>query len=310
MANGADRTRSGARGRRFSPAARHLVLLVATYIALGLAIAGIQRMYPVPVPGTSARDGNFPSLASGASTPQPVSLAGVLRAAAAMLEAIALAAPVAWVYLITRRRKGFAQSLVHTILMLPLAVAGTMVLVQNSIPLAFSLAGLAVLRFRNTLDDTKDAIYLFVATGIGISAAAHALDVGLALSFLFTTTVVVLWWTDLGRTPKKLTAKLTLERLRETRETRAPTLAGAAAADPWNARLRVHASHPDEAQTAVDGALRGTAKRWELTGITPGDYGLQQLDYVVRLRPSAARGALLNDVRARGAPHVVGAEFR
>jgi len=303
---------TGTRKRSVSPAARHLALLLVTYAVIGVAIGAVQRVYPsllAPSPyavpsGFSVPSGN--SAASGTA----VSVSGVLRAAAAMLGALVLAIPVAWVYLITRRRKGFAQSVVHTILMLPLAVAGTMVLVQNSIPLAFSLAGLAVLRFRNTLDDTKDAIYLFVATGIGISSAAHALDVGLALSFLFSSTAVVLWWTDLGRTPAKLKARLTLEKLRETREMRIPVPADGLPADPWNAVLRVHASNSDEAQSAVESVLRESAKRWELTGITPGEHGFQQIEYVVRLKPSIARGSLLNSLRARGAPNVIGAEFR
>lgn len=303
---------TGARKRSASPAARHLALLLVTYVVIGVAIGALQRAYPsllAPAPyavpsGFSVPSGNSP--ATGAV----VSVSGVLRAGAAMLGALVLAIPVAWVYLITRRRKGFAQSVVHTILMLPLAVAGTMVLVQNSIPLAFSLAGLAVLRFRNTLDDTKDAIYLFVATGIGISSAAHALDVGLALSFLFSTTAVVLWWTDLGRTPAKIKARLTLEKLRETRELRIPVPADGLPTDPWNAVLRVHASSADEAQSATESVLRESAKRWELTGITPGEHGFQQLEYVVRLKPSIARGTLLNTLRARGAPNVIGAEFR
>jgi hypothetical protein len=303
---------TGTRKRSVSPAARHLALLLVTYAVIGVAIGAVQRAYPsllAPAPyavpsGFSVPSGGSPT--GGAA----VSVSGVLRAGAAMLGALVLAIPVAWVYLITRRRKGFAQSVVHTILMLPLAVAGTMVLVQNSIPLAFSLAGLAVLRFRNTLDDTKDAIYLFVATGIGISSAAHALDVGLALSFLFSSTAVVLWWTDLGRTPAKLKARLTLEKLRETREMRIPVPADGLPADPWNAVLRVHASNSDEAQSAVESVLRESAKRWELTGITPGEHGFQQIEYVVRLKPSIARGSLLNSLRARGAPNVIGAEFR
>ena len=118
-----------------------------------------------------------------------------------MLGALALALPLAWVFVITRRRKGFSQSIVHTLIILPIAVAGIMVVVQNSLALAFGLAGIAALRFRNTLDDTKDAIYLFVATGVGIAAAADQFDVGLALSFLFNATIVVLWWTNYGRTP-------------------------------------------------------------------------------------------------------------
>jgi len=303
---------TGARKRRASPAARHLALLIVTYVAIGVAIGAAQRAYPsLLAPLAPSSQSGMPGLNSTApATASALSVSGVLRAGVAMLGALVLAIPVAWVYLITRRRKGFAQSVVHTILMLPLAVAGTMVLVQNSIPLAFSLAGLAVLRFRNTLDDTKDAIYLFVATGIGISSAAHALDVGLALSFLFSATAVVLWWTDLGRTPAKLKAKLTLEKLRETREMRIPVPADAAPADPWNAVLRVHASSADEAQSSVEAVLRESAKRFELTGVTPGEHGFQQIEYVVRLKPSTARGALLNNVRARGAPNVIGAEFR
>jgi len=81
-------------------------------------------------------------------------------------------------------------------------------------------------------------------------------------------------------------------------------------ADPWNAVLRVHASNSDEAQSAVESVLGESAKRWELTGITPGEHGFQQLEYVVRLKPSIARGSLLNSLRARGAPNVIGAEFR
>ncbi len=307
-----DQARSGAVARRSVPAARLLALLIVAYAVLATAIVGVQQLLPTvsAAPTDAGQTGGLFPPPSPAASSGIVSAAGVLHAGTAMLEAMALAGPIAWVYLVTRRRKGFAQSIVHTILMLPPAVAGTMVLVQNSIPLAFSLAGLAVLRFRNTLDDTKDAIYLFVATSIGISAAARALDVGLALSFLFSTSVLILWWTDLGRTPRRIKAKLALTKLRETRESRIPAVAGQPPADPWNARLRVHASLADEAQAAVESVLRGTAKRWELAGVSPGAHGFQQLDYVVRLRPSAERGALLNEMRSKGAPHIVGAEFR
>src|SRR4051812_32280852 len=155
------------RRRRFAPAARHLALLALTYVVLGIAIVATQRVFPPPA---------TPATPSG-----QVSVEGILRAAGAMLGALALALPLTWVFIITRRRKGFSQSVVHTLVVLPIVVAGIMALVQDSLPLAFGLAGIAFLRFRNTLDDTKDAVYLFVATGIGISAAAHKLEIGFAL---------------------------------------------------------------------------------------------------------------------------------
>jgi hypothetical protein len=227
-----------------------------------------------------------------------------------MLGALLLALPVSWVYLITRRKKGFTQSIMHTLIVLPVAVAGIMVLVQNSLALAFSLAGIAALRFRNTLDDTKDAIYLFVATGIGIAAAVGQLDVGLALSLVYCVSVLVLWWTDVGRTPSKLKARLTLEQLRHTAEMRVPAEVPAARLDPLNTVLRVHSTNVEPTQRHVDEVLSTAAKQWELTGVTPGANGYSMLDYVVRLRARTARPELLNDLRVRGAPYLVGAEFR
>ena len=171
---------------------------------------------------------------------------------------MALALPVAWVYLITRRKKGFTQSVVHTLIVLPVAVAGIMVLVQNNLALAFSLAGIAALRFRNTLEDTKDAVYLFVGTGIGIAAAVDELDVGLALSLIFNLAVLVLWWTDLGRTPSRFQARLRLQQLRETMEMRVPLGIPAVARDPLNAVLRVHATNVDAPTAKNPGRSVGT----------------------------------------------------
>src|SRR4051812_35142737 len=98
-----DRTR-----RRFSPAARHLALLAVFYIALAVGIGALQRAYP------------------GATSPMGVpkglvTVRGIVRAITAMLGALALALPLAWVFVITRRRKGFSQSIVHTLLILPIA---------------------------------------------------------------------------------------------------------------------------------------------------------------------------------------------
>lgn len=281
------------RRRRLVPALGHLAMLTVGYVALAIVIVSAQRAFPPVVPTEGAG----------------VSLDGVIRAAGAMLGALALALPLTWVFLVTRRRKGFSQSIVHTLVVLPVAVAGIMALVQNSLPLAFGLAGIAFLRFRNTLDDTKDAVYLFVAIGVGIAAAAGRLDVGLALSALFSILVIVLWWSDFGRVPARVKAAIALQRLRRTMETRIPN-APARAPDPLNAALRVHASNVAGAQPMVEAVLEDAAKQWELTGVTPGEHGFSTLDYVVRLRQKTGRGALLNDLRNRGTPHVVGAEYR
>jgi len=280
--------------RRFGPAMRYLAVLLLAYTVIALALIVVRTW----LPDTTTSPENAAA-----------SLAGFLQALGAMLGAVTLSLPLTWVFLVTRRTKGFSQSIVHTLVILPIAVAGIMSLVQNSLPLAFGLAGIAFLRFRNTLADTKDAAYLFVATGIGISAAAGKLDVGIALSFLFSTSVIVLWWTDFGRMPVRVRNQLELRRMRQTMESRIPG-AQARPTDPLNAVLRVHASNVAGAQPLVEGILDDAAKQWELTGVTPGEHGFSALDYVVRLRQRTGRGELLNDLRIRGTPHVVGAEFR
>ncbi len=281
------------RERRRGPALRSLAILVIAYAAIAGLFLGTRSLLPLPAPDAAA----------GA-----LSAAGFLRALGAMLGAVTLALPITWVFLVTRRSKGFSQSIVHTLVILPIAVSGIMSLVQNSLPLAFGLAGIAFLRFRNTLADTKDAAYLFVVTGIGISAAAGQLEVGVVLSFLFTTCVVILWWTDFGRMPAGVRDRLELRRLRQTRELRVPGTGRPT--DHLNAALRVHASNVAGAQPMVEAVLADAAKQWELTGVTPGEHGFSTLDYVVRLRQRTERGELLNDLRTRGTPHVVGAEYR
>lgn len=114
------------------------------------------------------------------------------------LGALAVSLPVAWVYTYTRRLR-FDPSLVQSVVILPIVVAGIVAVVQHSIALAFSLAGIvAAVRFRNTLKDPKDAVYIFLALGIGIAAGVRALDIALVLSLLFNFAVLVLWRFNLG----------------------------------------------------------------------------------------------------------------
>ena len=104
----------GRRPRRFSPAARHLASLALFYMALASGIAVLQRAYPgITSPVTGVPQGL-------------VTARGILRAITVMLGALALALPLAWGFVITRRRKGFSQSIVHTLIILPIAVAGIM----------------------------------------------------------------------------------------------------------------------------------------------------------------------------------------
>jgi len=84
-------------------------------------------------------------------------------------------------------------------LLLPLVVAGIVMIVQNSLALAFSLAGIvAGVRFRLTLDDTLDAIYIFVAIGAGLAAGIEALEITIVVSMFFNYVVLIFWEFNYG----------------------------------------------------------------------------------------------------------------
>jgi hypothetical protein len=107
--------------------------------------------------------------------------------------ALLLSLPVAWVYTFTRRFR-FDPSLVQSIIILPMVVAGIVLIVKNSVALAFSLAGIVGgVRFRNTLKDPQDAVYIFLALSIGLAAGVRASDVALVSSFLFNVIVLIVW---------------------------------------------------------------------------------------------------------------------
>lgn len=118
----------------------------------------------------------------------------------AIVSATALMIPISWVYFITTRDSELNRSFAQTMLILPIIVAGIANIVQNSIPLAFSLAGIvAAVRFRFTLTDPSHTLYIFAAITIGLGAGIAAIGVSLLISVCFVYTTLLLWRLDYGR---------------------------------------------------------------------------------------------------------------
>ena len=119
----------------------------------------------------------------------------------ASIGAILLAIPVSWAYFITSRARRIDQSFLQTILVLPLLVTGIAMIVLNSIALAFSLAGVvAAVRFRFSLNQPSDAMYIFVAIGIGLASGIGAVGVAYVISLLFVMATLVIWKLEYGKT--------------------------------------------------------------------------------------------------------------
>src|SRR2546426_811049 len=80
--------------------------------------------------------------------------------------------------------------------------------------------------------------------------------------------------------------------------------------DLFNTLLLVHVTALEPAQQAAQSVLDQHAKRWELREILPAGDGRSTLEYLVRLAKDTPPGPLLDQMKTRGAPHVIAAEYR
>ena len=116
-----------------------------------------------------------------------------------ILGALLTALPVSWVYIAIRNSEDYDQSLVDTIVILPIVVTSIIIIVQNSLALAFSIAGIAAaVRFRNSLKSSGDALFILLSVGIGLSAGIGALELAIVMTVAFNYVFLALWVTDYG----------------------------------------------------------------------------------------------------------------
>ena len=346
-------------GRRRTPlqkAWQHLVIRTAAYYAVLLGGGtALWRWFPDQMrllTRNLSGDISFATAPSGRraledAISQPITGAPwathMVSASVAMIAAALFSLPVAWIYILTRQKKGFRQSQVHTLIMLPVIVAGVVVLVKNSLALAFSLAGIvAAVRFRNTLEDSKDAVYIFVATGIGLAAGVD-LPVATALSVIFNIVALGLWYSDVGRSSAALEGAVAERRLQQARaHVNRPSgfvqrldgeiLTGmsgeqldAVAERAWKRRkrnepaesgerfeslLRVQAVDTDAAMQITEGLLGTYVKRWKFGHIIHEADGTHVIEYAVQLKKSTVLTDFIDTLHTKGAPAIVSVELR
>ena len=231
---------------------------------------------------------------ANAAPPAVSATALAITAAASMTGAFLLALPVAWIYTLTRKKRGYDQSVVQTLILLPALVAGVVVLVKYSLALAFSLAGIvAAVRFRNNLDDSKDAVYIFLATAIGLAAGVQ-LPMAAVISVIFNLIVLGMWYTEFGKQPP-MEGLVAERRLEDTADRLKNTGSFVALVDD---EIFANMS-PEQLELAADRAWR-RRRRIETDDAT--DEEMQKRDALLRIRT--------NDVDAmRGPIEIVLDEF-
>ncbi len=191
------------------PAMRLLARLIVYYVLVGLIVWALIAVFPavgeyLPVGRVQALltqgGGILKRGEAGIQVAHINSLGGSLTwLVCAMLGALLTSLPVSWTYMEVRDREQYDQSLIGTIVMLPIVITSIVVIVQDSLALSFSLAGIVgAVRFRNSLKSTGDLLFTLLAVSIGLSAGIGAVELAAVTSIVFNLCFVGLWATEYG----------------------------------------------------------------------------------------------------------------
>lgn len=325
---------------------RPLRRLAAYYFVLAIIVLGLLEIRPVS--GLLFPDGytdHFSQtsdilqdgLTSGQQIQVPTAskLVSTLDVAASttllFLSTLALMLPVTWVYMSDHRARSHQQAIVETLLVLPMIVAGIVFVVRNSLALAFSLAGVvAAVRFRNSLSDTRDMVFIFLAIAIGFATGVQVLVVAAVLSVLFNLVMLLSWRYDFGRNAldpaaasrwkkpldslatkddqgkeipdRDLVLALTPNKVDILAEKfdRVRSLLGNDAKKPrYNAVVSITTSDVSGVQHFVEDVLDDYTRRWRLDEVVTNAGDVSELFYLVRPKKSVTRDGLITAIRTR-----------
>ncbi len=189
-------------------ASRLIMQLAIYYIAIFAIVWLVLRSFPefksyLPVGGaeqlinTSGKSNALQAVVEAEAVKTLGQSIGWL--ATAILGALVTALPVSWVYMSTRTAEEYDQSLISSIIILPIVVTSIVIVVQHSLALAFALGGIAgAVRFKNSLKSSGDALYILLSVGIGLASGIGAVELALVMSVGFNVCFVALWISEYG----------------------------------------------------------------------------------------------------------------
>ena len=310
--------------KRTLPAGR-LLLYYASLVAIasgliafvpGFRDALVAPLVQAPAPEVDELvTGGHPNI-PGPSSPWPGLFGRGALTLTAILWALAMSVPVVWVLMRTRRLR-YDPSLVNTLIVLPIVVAGVVLIVKNSLALAFALAGIvAGVRFRQSLEEPEEAVYVLLALGIGLAAGVQALDIALVMSMTFNFVVLTIWRYDLGDIyAKGRGAQLaigaafmtTMEReaIRKSVEADSSLTNGLKP----DGMLVVRTHDTSAGRRALETVVGRLASEWRITEPVRDGKGPARIQALVQLKEKVEPAELVAELESRWSEHIVGAEF-
>lgn len=193
------------------------------------------------------------------------------RALTLMGCSIGMALIITLVYLFAHRRTGHRPAVLTTIMLLGPIVSIIVICIGSNIARAISIGGgLALIRFRNTVEDPRDIMYFYLSIAAGMACGVGsigfgAIAVGLILILLLLTSLI---------DPRRLAGR--------------------------SKKLRILVPESLNYTDVFDPVLKQYCSYHYLSRVKTTDYGtLIQLDYRITLRDPAAEKAMIDAIRER-----------
>jgi hypothetical protein len=279
-----------------------IVRLVVYYAAISAAYVGLLRFVPGlddAVARERARVITTTALGSSGGSigalPPPTDMDALALIALTLVGALLVAFPVALVYQWTNEPEAYRPDFSRSLLVLPVAVALAVFLVKDSLALAFGLSGIvAVIRWRTTLRESMDGVFMFVVIGIGLAAGVQLLIVALVGSIVFNLTIVALSRARFASRPRRIGGWTLTERAAEQRPPR------------QTIGIRVDASNKARAEEHLATVLPLCAKEWRKSAELAQPNGRVLLEYRITLKKSQSPDSLVSTLSRLGIPEIGG----
>lgn len=292
-----------------------IIRLIVYYVAVFFAFTGIFHLFPeipyylaqerahtISLQRLSPGADSAPSGEPETELPRITDPAYTIPIAASLVLAFVVTLPMTWLYRWTRTRKKYNQSFAHTLLVIPIAIALVVFLVKGSLALAFSLAGIvAAIRFRTSLDEPIDSVYMLMAIGIGLAAGTQLVLVAGLASLMFVTVSLGVWKSNFGAEPAVISG-WSIQNPEKLGKTSGPR--GTDTEKPYNAQIEVHTTKADVAQKAMAPSLKSSTKRWQVVNTIKNPDGTSTILFDVRLKKSVSLPALIHDIEKSGQGHI------
>ena len=301
-----------------------IIRLVVYYLAWLLALGGIFHLFPQILIYVSqerervqgrerlfeGEQGDLEKIKEGIATLVEGNLTEVLLMVTfvdpartiPVMVALALAfwvtLPITWLYRWTRPRKKYSQSFAHTLLVIPIAISLVVFLVKDSIALAFSLAGIvAAVRFRTSLEEPMDSVYMLMAIGIGLAAGTQLILVAYLASVVFVIVTLGVWKSNFGAQPEVLSGW----RIDNSGKWGpAPGEGAIAPENLYNAQVEVHTTKVNVAKKSTVQILESSTKRWQVTNVVENPDGTSIVVFDVWLKKSVTLPSFIQDIEENG----------